>query len=59
MKTEATKAHPGVIYESKRLCNDFPMRPDFLAQVVIPRDMTKAEAQRLANFVLALAVDNP
>jgi hypothetical protein len=35
----------------------FPMRPDFLAQVVIPRDMTTEEAKRLGAFLLTLAVD--
>jgi hypothetical protein len=36
------------------LCNDYPMRPDFLAQVVVPRDMTYREAKRLAAFIMAL-----
>ncbi len=35
----------------------FPLRPDFLARVVIPRDMTKEEAERLTAFISALAVD--
>lgn len=33
----------------------FPLRPDYLAQVVIPRDMTKVEAQRLCAFIQTLA----
>lgn len=33
----------------------FPLRPDYLAQVVIPRDMTKDEATRLCAFIQALA----
>lgn len=33
----------------------FPLRPDYLAQIVIPRDMTKAEAQRLCAFIQTLA----
>lgn len=37
----------------------FPLRPAFLAQVVVPRDMTKDEAKRLAAFLDALAHDPP
>lgn len=35
----------------------FPLRPDFLAQVVIPRDLTSDEARRLGAFLLTLAID--
>jgi hypothetical protein len=35
----------------------FPLRPDFLAQVVVPRDLTTAEAKRLSAFLLTLASD--
>lgn len=37
----------------------FPLRADFLAEVVIPRDMTKDEAKRLMAFIDALAHDAP
>lgn len=37
------------------LAMPFPLRPNYLAQVVIPRDMTKEEAQRLCAFIQALA----
>lgn len=37
----------------------FPLRPTFLAHVVIPRDLTKDEAKRLALFIDALAHDVP
>jgi hypothetical protein len=37
----------------------FPLRPNFLAQVVVPRDLTKDEARRLAAFLDALAHDAP
>lgn len=37
------------------LCLPFPLRPGFLAQIVIPRDMTEAEANRLCEFVHSLA----
>lgn len=33
----------------------FPMRDDYLAQITIPRDMTKDEAARLCTFIQALA----
>jgi hypothetical protein len=36
----------------------FPLRPTFLAQIVIPRDLTKDEAKRLGLFIDALA-QNP
>lgn len=34
----------------------FPLRPDFAAQIILPRDMTKAEADRLCAFIQALAL---
>lgn len=37
----------------------FPLRPGYLAQVVIPRDLTKAEADRLCAFVMSLAQKEP
>jgi hypothetical protein len=37
----------------------FPLRADFLAEVVIPRDLTKDEAKRLMVFIDALAQDSP
>jgi hypothetical protein len=36
---------------------EFPMRADFLAQVVVPRDMKHAEAVRFTRFIMALAQD--
>lgn len=35
----------------------YPIRTDFLAQVVIPRDLTVEEAKRLGAFLLTLATD--
>lgn len=35
----------------------FPLRQDFLAQVVLPRDLKSDEAKRLAAFIATLAVD--
>jgi hypothetical protein len=37
------------------LAMPFPLRPGYLAQIVIPRDMTKAEAARLCAFIQTLA----
>jgi hypothetical protein len=35
----------------------FPLRPDFLAQIVIPRDLNALEARRLGAFILTLSSD--
>lgn len=35
----------------------FPLRPDFVASLQVPRDMTAREAGRLAAFVKTLAMD--
>jgi hypothetical protein len=42
---------------SAGLSFSFPLRSDFLAQLVVPRDMKPDEAKRLCVFVQALAVD--
>lgn len=54
-----TPAHPGspTAPTSLGLPLSYPLRPDFLAQVVIPRDLTAEEARRLGAFLLTLAVD--
>jgi hypothetical protein len=36
---------------------DYPLRPDFLVQVKVPRDLTQAEARRIQGFILTLAQD--
>ena len=42
---------------TRSLVLPFPMRgKSYLAQVVVPYDMTKAEADRLCAFVMSLAV---
>ena len=41
------------------LAMPFPLRPNYLAQIVIPMDMTKDEANRLCNFIQALAQVSP
>jgi hypothetical protein len=48
---------PPVVLASAGLPLSFPLRPDFLAQVVIPRDLTADEARRLGAFLLTLAAD--
>lgn len=35
----------------------YPLRPDFLAQIVIPRDLNQLEAKRLGAFILTLSSD--
>jgi hypothetical protein len=35
----------------------YPLRSDLLAQVIVPRDLTVEEAQRMGAFLLTLAVD--
>jgi hypothetical protein len=39
---------------SASLCHQFPLRAKYTAQVVVPRDMTKQEADRLCAFVVSL-----
>jgi hypothetical protein len=36
---------------------DYPLRPDLLAQVIVPRDLTVEEAHRMGAFLVTLAVD--
>lgn len=36
---------------------NYPLRPDFLVQVVLPRDLKADEAKRLCAFIGTLAVD--
>ncbi len=36
------------------LCFEYPLRPDYLAQLVLPRDMTKSEADRLCALIRSL-----
>ena len=37
----------------------FPLRPAFLAQLIIPRDLSQDEANRLCAFIQALAIAPP
>lgn len=47
---------PTFLATEANLVLPFPLRPNYLAQIVIPRDMTKDEAQRLCAFIQALAI---
>lgn len=39
---------------SASLCLEYPLRPDFSVQVVLPRDLTEKEAQRLCEFLKSI-----
>jgi hypothetical protein len=43
--------------DARLLVYDVSLRPDFFAQVVIPRNLTALEARRIGSFLLTLAVD--
>jgi hypothetical protein len=43
-----------VLYR-KSICNPFPMDRGYIAQIVVPRDMSRQEAERLAECIKALA----
>lgn len=51
-------ASPSPSTTSAGLSFAFPLRADFLAQLVLPRDMKTEEAHRLCAFIKALAVDS-
>lgn len=51
--------HPTSAVTDTSLMMPFPLRPTFLAQLIIPRDLSKDEAARLCAFIQALAVDTP
>jgi hypothetical protein len=36
---------------------DYPLRPDLMAQVMVPRDLTVEEARRMGAFLVTLAAD--
>ena len=42
-------------HQERALVLPFPLRSDFLAQITVPIDMTKEEADRLCAFVQSLA----
>lgn len=36
-------------------CYEFPLRPNYMAQAVLPRDLTHEEAERVCAFIKAIA----
>lgn len=42
---------------NKGIVYDIPLRPDFMAQLVVPRDLTIAEARKLASTLLTVCID--
>jgi hypothetical protein len=42
--------------QPRSVCHHFPMRPGYLAQVVLPADLTTAEAKRLQDFLMSLVI---
>lgn len=44
---------------SKGIAIDFPMRPDFLAQVLVPSNMSEDEAKRLCAMIMTLPLPKP
>lgn len=55
--TRPLEVAPAATRASSGLSHAFPLRQDFLAQVVLPRDLKADEAKRLAAFIATLAVD--
>jgi len=59
--TESEIGASGIVSDSHPakmiLTVPYPLRPDFLASVQIPRDLKAVEADRLAAFIRTLAVD--
>jgi hypothetical protein len=56
-QSPTTHSVGGPTLQTSGLSIPFPIRPEFLAQVVIPRDITVDEARRLGAFILTLAAD--
>jgi hypothetical protein len=38
-------------------CYEYPLRPDYLAQLVLPREITVIEAARLCDFIRTLVIE--
>jgi hypothetical protein len=55
--TSSAKQDKEIVHVSSGLTLSYPLRTDFLAQIVIPRDLNTIEAKRLAGFLLTIAVD--
>lgn len=59
-KADQTVLRPGdVLYvptTTQSLCFSYPLRGDFLAQLVVPRNLTATEAKRLCAFIETLPI---
>jgi hypothetical protein len=55
--TPSEKQDKEIVHISSGLTLSYPLRSDFLAQIVIPRDLSTTEAKRLAGFLLTIAID--
>jgi hypothetical protein len=55
----AARSHPAppALPRPNSMALEYPLRYNLLAQVVLPRDLTVEEAQRMGAFLLTLAVD--
>jgi hypothetical protein len=54
------RARPGSPVQARTadgIALEYPLRPDLLAHVVVPRDLTVEEARRMGAFLVTLAVD--
>lgn len=56
-KEDVQQSSMGMTSSTPMLTIPFPLRPDFLASIQIPRDLRKTEAERLAAFIKTLAMD--
>ncbi len=54
---QVENSSPALPQTATGLTMAFPLRSDFLAQVVLPRDLKTDEARRLAAFIATVAVD--
>jgi hypothetical protein len=53
-RPRASASTPGL---PEGIALEYPLRPDLLAHVVVPRDLTVEEARRMGAFLVTLAVD--
>lgn len=51
----STNEARGEVWPTRGRCYQFPLRPDYDAQVVLPTNLTRDEALRLRDFLMALA----
>jgi hypothetical protein len=42
-------------FPEKTICHNFPLRWNYLAQLVVPFDLTKEDADRLCAFIRSLS----